>query len=154
MSYGLHPSNPWGAWVREWRRMKFQTRKRYNARNSDVSLPALPPLLGLEGEDAWQRKLLPSSQFTKLKVDTFIFYLNERCLIKYDWKVLAIYLHHNDKPVRVLPQRGRNSCLWLQSRSVLSPFDVVLMSCRVNALVSGKPRTPHTRGMRGISGGF
>ena len=30
------------------------------------------------------------------------------------------------------PQRGRNSCLWLQSRSVLSYFGVVLMSCRVN----------------------
>ena len=29
-------------------------------------------------------------------------------------------------------QRGRNSCLWLQSRSVLSSFGVVLMSCRVN----------------------
>ena len=28
--------------------------------------------------------------------------------------------------------RGRNSCLWLQSRSVLSSFGVVLMSCRVN----------------------
>ena len=30
------------------------------------------------------------------------------------------------------PQKGRNSCLWLQSRSVLSSFGVVLMSCRVN----------------------
>ena len=30
------------------------------------------------------------------------------------------------------PQRGRNSSLWLQSRSVLSSFGVVLMSCRVN----------------------
>ena len=30
------------------------------------------------------------------------------------------------------PQRGRNSCLWLQSRYVLSSFGVVLMSCRVN----------------------
>ena len=29
-------------------------------------------------------------------------------------------------------QKGRNSCLWLQSRSVLSSFGVVLMSCRVN----------------------
>ena len=33
------------------------------------------------------------------------------------------------------PQRGRNSCLWLQSRSVLSSFGVVLMSCRVNFYV-------------------
>ena len=30
------------------------------------------------------------------------------------------------------PQRERNSCLWLQSRSVLSSFGVVLMSCRVH----------------------
>ena len=28
-------------------------------------------------------------------------------------------------------QLGRNSCLWLQFRSVLSSFGVVLMSCRV-----------------------
>ena len=36
-------------------------------------------------------------------------------------------LHHTDEP-----QREWNSCLWLQSRSVLSSFGVVLMSCRVN----------------------
>ena len=36
-------------------------------------------------------------------------------------------LQHTDEP-----QRGRNSCLWLQSRSVLSSFGVVLMFCRVN----------------------
>ena len=30
------------------------------------------------------------------------------------------------------PLRGRNSCLWLQFRSVLSSVGVVLMSCRVN----------------------
>ena len=29
-------------------------------------------------------------------------------------------------------QKERNSCLWLQSHSVLSSFGVVLMSCRVN----------------------
>ena len=37
------------------------------------------------------------------------------------------FLRHTDEP-----QRGRNSCLWLQSRSVLSSFGVVLMSRRVN----------------------
>ena len=36
-------------------------------------------------------------------------------------------LRHTDEP-----QKGRNSCLCLQSRSVLSSFGVVLMSCRVN----------------------
>ena len=35
-------------------------------------------------------------------------------------------LRHTDEP-----QKGRNSCLWLQSRSVLSSFGVLLMSCRV-----------------------
>ena len=39
-------------------------------------------------------------------------------------------LRHTDEP-----QRGRNSCLWLQSRSVLSSFGVVLMSCRVNCSI-------------------
>ena len=38
-----------------------------------------------------------------------------------------LWLRHTDEP-----QRGRNSCLWLQSRSVLSSFGVVLMSCTVN----------------------
>ena len=36
-------------------------------------------------------------------------------------------LRHTDEP-----QRGRNSCLWLQSCSVLSSFGAVLMFCRVN----------------------
>ena len=36
-------------------------------------------------------------------------------------------LRHTDEP-----PKGRNSCLWLQSRSVLSSVGVVLMSCRVN----------------------
>jgi len=36
-------------------------------------------------------------------------------------------LRHTDEP-----PKGRNSCLWLQSRPVLSSFGVVLMSCRVN----------------------
>ena len=30
------------------------------------------------------------------------------------------------------PEEGRYSCLWLQSRSDLSSFGVVLMSCRLN----------------------
>ena len=39
---------------------------------------------------------------------------------------LSLLLRHADGP-----QKGRNSCLWLQSRSVLSSFGVLLMSCRV-----------------------
>ena len=38
---------------------------------------------------------------------------------------LSLLLRHTDEP-----RKGRNSCLWLQSRSVLSSFGV-LMSCRV-----------------------
>ena len=36
-------------------------------------------------------------------------------------------LRHTDEP-----QKGRNSCLWLQSRSVFSSVGVVLMSCKIN----------------------
>ena len=36
-------------------------------------------------------------------------------------------LRHTDET-----PKGRNSCLWLQSRSVLSSSGVVLMSCKVN----------------------
>ena len=39
----------------------------------------------------------------------------------------SLLLRHTDEP-----QKGRNSCLWLQSRYVLSSFGVLLMSCRVN----------------------
>ena len=39
-------------------------------------------------------------------------------------------LRHTDEP-----QKGRNSCLWPQSRPVLSSFGVVLMSCKVNVHV-------------------
>ena len=35
-------------------------------------------------------------------------------------------LRHTDEP-----KKGRNSCLWLQTRYVLSSFGVLLMSCRV-----------------------
>ena len=37
------------------------------------------------------------------------------------------FLRHTDES-----HKGPNSCLWLQSRSVLSSFGVVLMSCRFN----------------------
>ena len=43
-------------------------------------------------------------------------------------------LRHTDEP-----QKGQNSCLWLQSRSVLSSFGVVLMSCRVDFHVVRSP---------------
>ena len=36
-------------------------------------------------------------------------------------------LRHTDEP-----QKGQNSCLSLQSRSVLTSFGVVLMSCRID----------------------
>ena len=38
----------------------------------------------------------------------------------------SLLLRHTDEP-----QKGRNSCLWLHTRYVLSSFGVLLMSCRV-----------------------
>ena len=38
-----------------------------------------------------------------------------------------LLLPHTDEP-----QKGRNSCLWLHTRYVLSSFGVLLMSCTVN----------------------
>ena len=52
--------------------------------------------------------------------------LNSECADIFHQSFLWL-LRHTDEP-----QRGRNSCLWLQSRSGLSSFGVVLMSCRVN----------------------
>ena len=45
-------------------------------------------------------------------------------------------LRHADEP-----QKGRNSCLWLQPRSVLSSFGVVLMSCKFNFHVQSGVRS-------------
>ena len=41
-------------------------------------------------------------------------------------QILPWLLHHTDEPLK-----GRNSCLWLQSRSVFSSVGVVLMSCKL-----------------------
>ena len=43
-------------------------------------------------------------------------------------------LRHTDEP-----QKGRNSCLWLQSRSVFSSVGVVLMSCKIHFHVVRSP---------------
>ena len=56
--------------------------------------------------------------------------LNSECAVIFHQSFLSL-LRHTDEPLR-----GRNSCLWLQSRSVLSSFGVVLMSCRVNVVRS------------------
>ena len=55
-----------------------------------------------------------------------LFFLKSECADIFHQSFLWL-LRHTDEP-----QRGRNSCPWLQSRSVLSSFGVVLMSCRVN----------------------
>ena len=47
-----------------------------------------------------------------------------QCYIFFIRAFLWLFRHTDE------PQKGRNSCLWLQSRSVLSSFGVVLMSCR------------------------
>ena len=56
--------------------------------------------------------------------------LKSECAVIFHQSFLSL-LRITDEPLR-----GRNSCLWLQSRSVLSSFGVVLMSCRVNVVRS------------------
>ena len=56
--------------------------------------------------------------------------LKSECAVIFHQSFLSL-LRITDEPLR-----ERNSCLWLQSRSVLSSFGVVLMSCRVNVVRS------------------
>ena len=51
----------------------------------------------------------------------------DSCFVDIFHQSFLWFLRHTDEP-----QKGPNSCLWLQSRSVLSSFGVVLMSCRFN----------------------
>ena len=80
--------------------------------------------------------LLPPSPYKKRQVAWRDSVGVERCRLGLKSECADIFhqsflwlLRHTDEP-----QRGRNSCLWLQSRSVLSSFGVVLMSCRVNSI--------------------
>ena len=59
--------------------------------------------------------------------------LKSECADIFPQSFLCLLRHTNE------PQEGRNSCLWLQSRSVSSSFGVVLMSCRVNFDVVRSP---------------
>ena len=52
--------------------------------------------------------------------------LKSECEDIFHQSSLWLRLRHDE------PQKGRNSCLWLQSRSILSSFGVVFMSCKVN----------------------
>ena len=84
----------------------------FSLRDINLTLGLLPPEDTWYGVILWVLRVLGQSLNQSVRIFcTRAFWL----------------LRHTDEP-----QRGRNSCLWLQSRSVLSSFCVVLMSCRVN----------------------
>ena len=85
----------------------------FSLRYINVTLGLLPP----RGHVVWRDSVGVESSRSGLKSE---------CADIFHQSYLLL-LRHTDEP-----QRGRNSCLWLQSRSVLSSFGVVLMSCRVN----------------------
>ena len=85
----------------------------FSLRYINVTLGLLPP----RGHVVWRDSVGVESSRSGLKSECADIFQQS-----YIW-----LLRHTDEP-----QRGQNSCLWLQSRSVLSSFGVVLMSCRVN----------------------
>ena len=85
----------------------------FSLRDVNLTLGLLPPEDTWYGVILWVLRVLGrglKSECTDIFLQSFL------------W-----LLRHTDEP-----QKGRNRCLWLQSRSVLSSFGVVLMSCRVN----------------------
>ena len=88
----------------------------FSLRDINFTLGLLPP----RGHVVWRDSVGVESSRSGLKSE---------CADIFHQSYLLL-LRHTDEP-----QRGRNSCLWLQSRSVLSSFGVVLMSCRVNFYV-------------------
>ena len=88
----------------------------FSLRDIDLTLGLLPPRRHV----AWRDSVGVESSRLGLKSE---------CADIFHQSFLWL-LRHTDEP-----QRGRNSCLWLQSRSVLSSFGVVLMSCRANSHV-------------------
>ena len=85
----------------------------FSLRNINLKLGLLPPRRHV----AWRDSVGVESSRLRLKSE---------CSNIFHQSFLWL-LRHTDEP-----QRGRNSCLWLQTRSFLSSFGVVLMSCRVN----------------------
>ena len=90
----------------------------FSLRDINLTLGLLPPRRHV----VWRDSVGVESSRSGLKSEyADIFHQSFLCLLR-----------HTDEP-----QRGRNSCLWVQSRSVLSSFGVMLMSCRVNFHVVG-----------------
>ena len=86
----------------------------YSLRDINLTLGLLPPRRHV----VWRNSVGVQSSGSGLKSE---------CADNFSSEPDLWLLRHTDEP-----QRGRNSCLWLQSRSVLSSFGVVLMSCRLN----------------------
>ena len=85
----------------------------FSLRDINLTLGLLPPRRHV----VWRDSVGVESSGSGLKIIVRGYFASE----------LSLLLRHTDEP-----QKGRNSCLWLQSRYVLSSFGVLLMSCRVN----------------------
>ena len=87
----------------------------YSLRDINLTLGLLPPRRHV----VWRNSVGVKSSGSGLKSE---------CADNFSSEPDLWLLRHTDEP-----QRGRNSCLWLQSRFFFfGSFGVVLMSCRVN----------------------
>ena len=84
----------------------------FSLRDINLTLGLLPPRRHV----VWRDSVGVESSGSGLKIIVRGYFASE----------FSLLLRHTDEP-----QKGRNSCLWLQTRYVLSSFGV-LMSCRVN----------------------
>ena len=85
----------------------------FSLRDINLTLGLLPPRKHV----VWRDSVGVESSGSGLKIIVRGYFASE----------FSLLLRHTDEP-----QKGRNSCLWLQTRYVLSSFGVLLMSCRVN----------------------
>ena len=83
----------------------------FSLRDINLTLGLLPPRKHV----VWRDSVGVESSGSGLKIIVRGYFASEFSLLR-----------HTDEP-----QKGRNSCLWLQTRYVLSSFGVLLMSCRV-----------------------
>ena len=85
----------------------------FSLRDINLTLGLLPPRKHV----VWRDSVGVGSSGSGLKIIVRGYFASE----------FSLLLRHTDEP-----QKGRNSCLWLQTRYVLSSFGVLLMSWRVN----------------------
>ena len=83
----------------------------FSLRDINLTLGLLPPRKHV----VWRNSVGVESSGSGLKIIVRGYFASEFSLLR-----------HTDEP-----QKERNSCLWLQTRYVLSSFGVLLMSCRV-----------------------